>query len=69
MAAPRTKRSKNASTKKAADPKVSLPAPRDLERICKGLAALDAMMSELVKRLTTDRTLADLKHDLAEIAY
>ena len=31
---------------KRARPAPSLPAPADLERICKGLAALDAMMSE-----------------------
>ena len=109
-----------------------LPPPVELERICKGLAALDAMMSEdlrrlhdgtswtlrgnavpmaddlailsgdpkkyvayaadyfeatlpvaavahvlagkrldakLVKRISTERTLAELKADLAEIAY
>jgi hypothetical protein len=33
-----------ARTKRSKQP--SLPAPPDLERICKGLAALDAMMSE-----------------------
>lgn len=31
---------------KNVDTEVSLPPPRELERICKGLAALDAMMSE-----------------------
>jgi hypothetical protein len=31
--------------KKATQAELSLPSPRDLERICKGLAALDAMMS------------------------
>ncbi|MFN0250942.1 MAG: hypothetical protein ACKV2T_28975 [Kofleriaceae bacterium] len=46
MAAPKTKRSKKRPTERAAAVKAALPAPRELERICKGLAALDAMMSD-----------------------
>jgi hypothetical protein len=39
-------RSQNIPKKKARDAALSLPPPRDLERVCKGVAALDAMLSE-----------------------
>lgn len=46
MAASETKRSKKAPATPSTDAKLSLPSPDDLERICKGLSALDAMLSE-----------------------
>ena len=37
---------KKATPKKAPITKLSLPLPQELGRICKGLAALDAMLME-----------------------
>lgn len=45
MAPSPTKKQKK-PTKKAPTAKLSLPSPQELERICKGLAALDAILSE-----------------------
>ena len=44
---------------------VTLPVPTELERTCKGLAALDA----LVAHMGSERTLASLKPELDEIGY
>lgn len=42
----KAKQEKRLPPKKAAIAKLSLPLPQDLERICKGIATLDAMLME-----------------------
>jgi hypothetical protein len=46
VAPSKTKQQKTPTTPKASSTKLSLPSPQELERICKGMAALDAMLME-----------------------